>query len=423
MILFQEVVYLPEISPFSPVELLNRELRLPYRSEAITRLQRGRTHPVYREGLALLSKAPIAATQTLALQHEQGDPHQRIVQFADVTADGGVWPLANVHLSVRDDFALHHLGEVLTILRAKDERRILGGDFNVNHLEQHASLWHDAVLTSTVASYQSHPTSHENDDYFLVPTEFTIDRVQVSGDDLSDHEAVTVDLSRALTPGVPAAFWRRPGAAAPYRRSMATTPRSRRSPSTTAWRSRSSASGCSRSRPRRRRRRRSPRSRSATATSTPPRCTATRRASARPSRESGIPRDQLFVTSKLNNGFHAPEDALAAFDVTLGTLDIDYVDLFLIHWPLPGVGDFVETWKAMEQMYEGGKVRAIGVSNFQQHHLNRLLAETDRDPGREPDRDPPVPDAGRRCGRSTPSTASRPRRGRRSRRARCSTTP
>ncbi|RIX26447.1 aldo/keto reductase [Amnibacterium setariae] len=93
-------------------------------------------------------------------------------------------------------------------------------------------------------------------------------------------------------------------------------------------------------------------------------------------RESGIDRSEIFVTSKLNNGFHDPEDALAAFDVTLGTLDLGYVDLFLMHWPLPGVGDFVETWKAMEQMYAGGKVRAIGVSNFKQHHLNRLLAET-----------------------------------------------
>jgi endonuclease/exonuclease/phosphatase family metal-dependent hydrolase len=199
VILFQEVVYLPEISSFSPVEVLNRQLRFPYRSEAITRLQRGRTHPVYREGLALLSRSPITATQTLALQHEEGDPHRRIVQFADVVGKDGEWPLANVHLSVRDDFALHNLGEVLTVLRAKNERRILGGDFNVNHLEQHADLWHDAVLTSTVASYQSHPSSHENDDYFLVPTEFSIDRVLVSGDHLSDHEAITVDLSR-VTP-------------------------------------------------------------------------------------------------------------------------------------------------------------------------------------------------------------------------------
>jgi endonuclease/exonuclease/phosphatase family metal-dependent hydrolase len=197
VILFQEVVFLPDVSPFSPVELLNRDLGLPFRHEAITRLQRGRTHPVYREGLAVLSKLPLAATQTLALQHETGDPHQRIVQLVDVTGEDGLWPLANVHLSVRDDFALHHLGEVLTILRDRGERRVLGGDFNVNHLERHAALWHDAVLTSTVARYQSHPSSEENDDYFLVPTEFRIDRVQVSGDGLSDHEAITVDLTRA----------------------------------------------------------------------------------------------------------------------------------------------------------------------------------------------------------------------------------
>jgi 2,5-diketo-D-gluconate reductase A len=93
-------------------------------------------------------------------------------------------------------------------------------------------------------------------------------------------------------------------------------------------------------------------------------------------RESGIDRGEIFVTSKLNNGFHDPEDAARAFQQSLDVLDIDYIDLFLMHWPLPGVLDFVETWKAMERMYEGGRVRAIGVSNFKQHHLNRLLAET-----------------------------------------------
>jgi endonuclease/exonuclease/phosphatase family metal-dependent hydrolase len=197
VILFQEVVFLPEVSPFSPVELLNRELGMPVRLEAITRLQSGRAHAVYREGLALLSRLPVPSSQTLALQREDGDPHQRIVQLADVVADDGVWRLGNVHLSVRDDYALRHLGEVLGILRDKGERRILGGDFNVNHLERHASLWDEAVLTSSVAGYQSHPATNENDDYFLVPTAFTIEQVLVSGDDLSDHEAVTVDLSRA----------------------------------------------------------------------------------------------------------------------------------------------------------------------------------------------------------------------------------
>ncbi|WUJ27761.1 aldo/keto reductase [Streptomyces sp. NBC_00388] len=94
-------------------------------------------------------------------------------------------------------------------------------------------------------------------------------------------------------------------------------------------------------------------------------------------RESGLAREDIFVTSKLNNGFHAHDDALKAFDRTLGDLRFDYLDLFLIHWPLPGVGDFVETWKAMEEIYRSGRAKAIGVSNFQPHHLRRLLQETE----------------------------------------------
>jgi 2,5-diketo-D-gluconate reductase A len=89
-------------------------------------------------------------------------------------------------------------------------------------------------------------------------------------------------------------------------------------------------------------------------------------------RESGIERDEFFVTSKLNNSFHAFDDAMSAFDRTLAELNIGHLDLFLIHWPLPEVGDFTETWRAMEKMYESGKVRAIGVSNFQASHLQRL---------------------------------------------------
>jgi 2,5-diketo-D-gluconate reductase A len=92
-------------------------------------------------------------------------------------------------------------------------------------------------------------------------------------------------------------------------------------------------------------------------------------------RASGIDRDEIFVTSKLNNGFHDPDDAMRAFEGTLEALDIGHLDLFLIHWPLPGVGNFVDTWKAMERMLEGGRVRAVGVSNFQEHHLRRLQEE------------------------------------------------
>jgi len=93
---------------------------------------------------------------------------------------------------------------------------------------------------------------------------------------------------------------------------------------------------------------------------------------------SGIDRGEVFVTSKLNNGFHRRDDALRAFDQSLGDLGFEYLDLFLVHWPLPGIDvDYIETWKAMEEIYASGRSRAIGVSNFQAHHLRRLFSETE----------------------------------------------
>lgn len=94
-------------------------------------------------------------------------------------------------------------------------------------------------------------------------------------------------------------------------------------------------------------------------------------------RDSGLDRGDVFVTSKLDNSSHAYDDALAAFDRSLAELEFDYLDLFLVHWPMPAVGDFVETWRAMEEIYRSGRSKAIGVSNFQPNHLDRLRAETD----------------------------------------------
>ncbi|MEO9140301.1 MAG: aldo/keto reductase [Jatrophihabitans sp.] len=90
-----------------------------------------------------------------------------------------------------------------------------------------------------------------------------------------------------------------------------------------------------------------------------------------------IDRDDVFITSKLNNGFHRPDDAKRAFDETLTKLGTDHVDLFLIHWPLPTRydGDFVSTWETLEQFYRDGRARSIGVSNFQPSHLGRLAAD------------------------------------------------
>jgi 2,5-diketo-D-gluconate reductase A len=91
-------------------------------------------------------------------------------------------------------------------------------------------------------------------------------------------------------------------------------------------------------------------------------------------RDVGLERGEVFITSKLNNGFHRPDDARRAFDATLSALDSDYVDLFLIHWPLPTLydGDFVSTWNTLEEFAADGRAHSIGVSNFQPDHLDRL---------------------------------------------------
>jgi 2,5-diketo-D-gluconate reductase A len=96
-------------------------------------------------------------------------------------------------------------------------------------------------------------------------------------------------------------------------------------------------------------------------------------------RASGLDRTEVFVTSKLNNGLHRPDDARRAFEGTLSDLGFDYVDLFLIHWPLPTLydGDFVSTWKTLEEFRQDGRARSIGVSNFEVDHLERLAAEAD----------------------------------------------
>ena len=96
-------------------------------------------------------------------------------------------------------------------------------------------------------------------------------------------------------------------------------------------------------------------------------------------RAAGLDRDDVYITSKLNNGFHRPDDARRAFEGTLSALGYDSVDLFLIHWPLPTLydGDYVSTWRVLEEFKADGRARSIGVSNFEVAHLERLAAEAD----------------------------------------------
>jgi 2,5-diketo-D-gluconate reductase A len=99
-------------------------------------------------------------------------------------------------------------------------------------------------------------------------------------------------------------------------------------------------------------------------------------------RKSELDRAEVFVTSKLNNGAHRPDDARRAFDASLAAFGFDYVDLFLIHWPLPTRydGDYVSTWQTLEEFYRDGRARSVGVSNFQPHHLRRLHGESEITP-------------------------------------------
>lgn len=95
-------------------------------------------------------------------------------------------------------------------------------------------------------------------------------------------------------------------------------------------------------------------------------------------KEAGIPREELFITSKVWNSDQGYDSTIKAFEASLKRLGLDYLDLYLIHWPVKG--KYKETWKALEKIYKEGKVRAIGVSNFHIHHLQDLLQEAEIKP-------------------------------------------
>jgi len=93
-------------------------------------------------------------------------------------------------------------------------------------------------------------------------------------------------------------------------------------------------------------------------------------------REAGVPRSELFITSKLHNGGHARDLALKNFDETMKKLGIEQIDLFLIHWPVPSRDKYVEAWKTLVELRKQGRIKSIGVSNFNQDHLERIISET-----------------------------------------------
>ena len=93
-------------------------------------------------------------------------------------------------------------------------------------------------------------------------------------------------------------------------------------------------------------------------------------------KSAGVPRSELFITSKLRNGGHDRDAALKSFDATMKALQLDQLDMFLIHWPVPSQGKYVEAWKTLIELQQQGRVKSIGVSNFNPDHLERIVKET-----------------------------------------------
>ena len=93
-------------------------------------------------------------------------------------------------------------------------------------------------------------------------------------------------------------------------------------------------------------------------------------------RRSGLPRDEIFITTKLTNSKHGTDKAMRAFEESLRKLGLDEVDLFLIHWPVPAQDLYVQTWQTLEKIHADGRARSIGVSNFTENHLSRIMRET-----------------------------------------------
>ena len=197
VIVFQEVVYIPTVSPYTQVQLLNTELGYAFEHSAVTRLQPSHQYPVFREGLAMLSNYPVLSTDTIVLRKAEGDEHNRIVQLIDIDVNGAIVKLANVHFSLSDtiDYATGHLKETLEILKMRGEERIIAGDFNLDHLESVAELWNDSYEATTKVPYISYPAMNKRNDYVLVPKAYNFTDLSTSGDSLSDHRAVTIKIN------------------------------------------------------------------------------------------------------------------------------------------------------------------------------------------------------------------------------------
>lgn len=194
IIFFQEVVYIPEISPYNQAQLLNSSLRYLFEHSSVTRRQVGLEYPVFREGLSVLSKNPIVKTDSLILKRASDDEHDRIVQLVDVFINDHVVKFANIHFSITDitDFATAQLVETLSLLDTRGEQRIIAGDFNLSTLDASRHIWSNTYTSSESKKYISYPLESKRIDYALIPKNYSFASIETSTEPLSDHCAVTI---------------------------------------------------------------------------------------------------------------------------------------------------------------------------------------------------------------------------------------
>lgn len=198
IIVFQEVTFLPEVSPVTQVNLLNFRLRFPYKHSVISRLQTSPMYSEYREGLAILSMHPIIESETLVLKQHPNDHLQRIVQSITFQYEDTQLLLANLHFAENEDHAVLHLQETLDIFTKQHKTPILVGDFNIHNLKDYTDIWGDQYQDPYRTPYISFPSQNKCIDYALLPNQgFELDSTSVSPDGLSDHRALCIKIRLA----------------------------------------------------------------------------------------------------------------------------------------------------------------------------------------------------------------------------------
>ncbi len=191
IILLQEVRFDALISEYGQSTQLNQALSetLPFTHTVISQFYQPSVGPAYREGLAILSKYPIAHSEALALFKQKDDKHPRIVQNTDIIINKQIVRITNIHLS-NNQYSIEQLRELLDIIKSRKEKRIIVGDFNIFDLEKEYELYSDDYTASSeFSNYISFPIKNQTLDYVLMPNEYSFTSFETC-EGLSDHNAL-----------------------------------------------------------------------------------------------------------------------------------------------------------------------------------------------------------------------------------------